>query len=357
MAISHEAEVQRQHVRMRVPIECTIGGQKVEVIDWSVAGLGVANADKSWAVGHILPVAITFPFSQFGLNIDTDAEVRHIDPRNRRAGLRFVNMTPRQTNMLRFVLDAVVSGELVDAGDVIEVAARHNQAQSRSRVHSDPKPAHPIGHGIKRGLQFAAAGVASAVLLGFVVGSVYDRLFVIPAKSAVITADLVTVPATVNGNVGFVADGKSVARGEPVAAIESSDGKVTLINSPCDCVVQNRVALAGDFVNAGSPLVSLRRKETKPYVAAFISQEDAIRIIDGATVTVVLANGRSIAPSNPRLIPASDGAVFGGEFMKIVLEMQDALDVAEIGQPARVYFETSWRQSLPSLPDWLKSLV
>lgn len=357
MAINHQAEVQRQHVRIRIPLNCDAAGRTVEVVDWSVAGIGIVSIDKSWRVGHILPLTITFPFAEFGLTIEIDAEVRHIDSRADRAGLRFVDLTARQSQMLRFMLDAVLSGELVEAGDIIDIAARHDQTQTRPDRSRREKEGRHIGARIRRTLQFASAGLASLVLLGFVAASIYDRLFVIPAKSAVITADLVTVPATVNGSVNFVADGKSVARGEPVAIVESVDGKFMSMNSPCDCVVQDRRALIGDFVSVGTPLVALLRRDTRPYITAYISQEDAIRIIDGARVKVILADGRNIEPSTPRVVPAGDNSLFGGDFMKIVLEMHDALDVAEIGQPARVYFETSWRSTLPALPDWLKELV
>ena len=342
-AITHEGDVQRQHARVRIPLKIEINRSVYKATDWSIGGAGLEARKVTFKPGREVSAKLIFPFDNFGLDLTVRARVRYVDEAKGHCGLQFVDLTPRQVSVLRFVLDASLSGEIVDAGDLLEVAARQNEVKPRSsNAGQEMTRGQKARRDLKRLGQATLAIAASAALLWFVGASVYDRLFVIPATSAMVTADLVTIPATVGGSVAFMADGSSVKRGEPIAAIEGMDGRPTYVNSPCDCVVQTRYNVVGDFVAADTPLIALRRTNAKPYVAAFISQSDALRVLEGARVTVVLADGREIEDASPRLAPSNDPRTVEANLMKIVVDLGDEIDPAAIGQPARVRFETKW---------------
>jgi mannuronan synthase len=350
--VAHEAEVQRQHTRYRIPLRCELGGTTFEVNDWSIGGLSLKDPPADLRIGHKEALKLSFPFSDYAIGISVDAEPRYIDGANKRAGLKFVNVTRRQADVLRFMIDAYLSGEVVEAKDLIEVSARRNEARARA-VPEAEAPATVRGRvsrGMGRAVRFGAAGLGGLVLLGFIGTGLYERLFVVPAQSAIVTTDLLTVPAPLGGSVAFLAQTGSVKRGEPVAAVESLDGKSSILASPCDCDVQVRFASLGDFVTPGVPIISLRRQESKPYVAAFVPRDQIMRIYDSATARVVLTNGRQFTEKKMRVVPANEQSAHApgsNELVKVIIDLSDEADFrGMIGQPARVFFETGMNPSI-----------
>ena len=50
--IVHEAEIHRQHVRLRIPIAVEVDGTRFTVDDWSMGGFGVAGPITSRQPGE-----------------------------------------------------------------------------------------------------------------------------------------------------------------------------------------------------------------------------------------------------------------------------------------------------------------
>ena len=106
--IAHEAEVQRQHPRYRIPIRCIYNGTQISVVDVSVGGIGLRAGSFEVKPGRVLDLTLVFPFSGYELTLPINAEVRYIAEEHSRIGLRFVDVSPRQHNLLRFILDAIL---------------------------------------------------------------------------------------------------------------------------------------------------------------------------------------------------------------------------------------------------------
>ena len=62
--IVHEAEVHRQHVRLRIPIAVEIDGTRYSVDDWSMGGFGVASPITSRRDGERFTSRLIFPFDR-----------------------------------------------------------------------------------------------------------------------------------------------------------------------------------------------------------------------------------------------------------------------------------------------------
>ena len=179
--VAHEAEVQRQHTRYRIPLRCELRGACFEVQDWSIGGLSLKDPPADLKIGHQESLKLSFPFTDYAIGISVDAEPRYIDGANKRAGLKFVNVTRRQVDVLRFMIDAYLSGEVVEAKDLIEVSARRNEARARA-VPGAEAPTTVRGRlsrGMGRAVRFGAAGLGGLVLLGFIGTGLYERLFVV----------------------------------------------------------------------------------------------------------------------------------------------------------------------------------
>ena len=114
--IVHEAETQRQHARYKLPLKVFFKGKLFKVADWSVGGIGIAgiDADTEAEVGSVSTFRIIFPFDSFELLLAVEGEIRYVDVATHRMGVRYVRLTPRQSNVMRYLVDALLSGEVVD---------------------------------------------------------------------------------------------------------------------------------------------------------------------------------------------------------------------------------------------------
>lgn len=343
MMITHEAEVQRQHPRYRLPMKCLHAGTQVQVIDLSVGGIGVRSGAFNAVPGHIVALTLAFPFSGYELTLPVQAEVRYVNEEHGRVGLRFVNVSPRQHNLLRFVLDAYLSGEVVEAGDVLDVVSRRNEGKTRE------VPQRPTPRGVKEnvlhyGRNFAGYGAIAAVtllLVGFIASGIFQKLYIIPAQSALITADLVTVPAPSSGQLTFVASGEEVQAGEPLLTIQGPQGSNSVvIDSPCDCIVQARYNRASNFVREGAPVLVLQEKTSAPYITASIPQHEVLRFYRGAKAVIEYADGTTVRDAQIERLPTlSDDGAGSGRFL-VKLAPGRELENNAIGQPVSVVFDT-----------------
>jgi mannuronan synthase len=341
--ITHEAEVQRQHPRYRLPMRCLHGGAPVSVIDLSVGGIGIRTGVVDARPGDIVELVLIFPFNGYELTLPVRAEVRYVNQDLGRAGMRFVDVSPRQHNLLRFILDAYLSGEVVEAGDVLDVVSRRNEGKTRE-VPQRPKPQGLIANIAYHGRSIAGYGAIVGItlfLLGFIGTGVFQKMYMIPAQSALITADLVTVPAPSSGQLTFVAAGNEVQAGEPLLTIQGPQGSSSIvIDSPCDCVIQARYNRPSSFVREGAPILVLREKTSTPYITASIPQSDVLRFYRGARAVVEYADGTLVRDVEIEPLPTySDTDASAGRFL-VKLSPGRELEDTAIGQPVSVIFDT-----------------
>lgn len=340
--ITHEAEVQRQHPRYRIPVRCIHQGVQVAVVDVSVGGIALRSGSLDVTPGRVLELTLVFPFSGYELSLPINAEVRYVAEDQSRIGLRFVDVSPRQHSLLRFILDAYLAGEVVDAGDILDVSARRNEGKTRE-VPPKPQPEGALARFAQHGRNaagYVGIGAATMLLLGFIGMGIFERMYIIPAQSAVITADLVTVPAPSNGQVTFIAAKDEVKAGEPLLTIQSPQGNSVVIDSPCDCVIQTRYSRSANFVREGMPILALREKTSTPYVSASVPHDQILRFYRGADAVIEYADGTRVREVEIERLPSPVGdAAANGPFL-VKLAPGRELDVSAIGQPVSVVFDT-----------------
>lgn len=341
--ITHEAEVQRQHPRYRLPMKCLHGGVPVSVIDLSVGGIGIRDGVLDVRPGDIAELVLIFPFNGYELTLPVRAEVRYVNHDLCRIGMRFLDISPRQHNLLRFILDAYLSGEVVEAGDVLDVVSRRSEGKTRE-VPQRPKPQGVIANMAYHGRSIAGYGaivVTTLLLVGFIGTGVFQKMYMIPAQSALITADLVTVPAPSSGQITFVAAGNEVQAGEPLLTIQGPQGSSSIvIDSPCDCAIQARYNRPSNFVREGAPILVLREKTSTPYITASIPQSDVLRFYRGAKAVVEYADGTLVRDVEIEPLPTfSDTDASAGRFF-VKLSPGRELEDTAIGQPVSVIFNT-----------------
>ena len=128
LQIVHEAEVHRQHVRLKIPIVVEIDGTRFNVDDWSMGGFGIESEMSSRQPGERFPVRMVFPFEDFEVSLRLDCQMVYILEDNSRFGCRFLGLSQGQVALFRYLIDAYLSGEIVSGGDILALAGRDNSA-------------------------------------------------------------------------------------------------------------------------------------------------------------------------------------------------------------------------------------
>jgi alginate biosynthesis protein Alg44 len=346
--IVHEAETQRQHARYKLPLKVAFQGHLYKVADWSVGGIGIVGIDFDIGVGSVQTFRLIFPFDSFELLLAVEGEIRYIDHDKQRIGVRFVRLTPRQSNVMRYLVEAMLAGEVVDAGDIIEVTARRFDAVSRQVPQATPKTylqraRRSVGKAAAYGL-IILIGVG---LFDFAISGAYERLFTVDARSAAVAGEVVVLASPVAGQLALTATSGSVARGAPVFQIADQSQSKIPVTSPCDCFILKVAANDGTYVRAGDTVVTLVPRSSRQYVSALVDPTMVMRLYPGASVRLQYVDGTVIDPARIVRMPPTlnSNGIATTDLVPVEIDPGRALTADAIGQPVAVRFNTfdqSW---------------
>jgi alginate biosynthesis protein Alg44 len=309
LQIVHEAEVHRQHVRLKIPIGVEIDGTRYTVEDWSMGGFGVESEITSRRPGERFPVRVVFPFEDFEVSLRLDCQMVYITEDARRFGCRFLGLSLGQIGLFRYLIDAYLSGEIVSGGDILTVAGRENTAAAR--VH--PLSFNPYAEDESRGRRirrYVGYGLLAALTLGLIgiVGvGIKDRYFTPEAETAAVEAPLFRVRAPLSGTLEASEARDLLRRGDVIGHVQTLDGQSAALESPCDCVMVDWLTRPGQYVETGEPVVVLAAADRPLVVRAQVELNvvDHLKIGDIAEIT----------------IPGRDGVLLG-EIEKIDIKPQ-----------------------------------
>jgi mannuronan synthase len=276
--IVHEAEVHRQHVRLKIPILVEIDGIRYQVDDWSVGGLAVESVLTSRKPDDRFWVRLIFPFEEFELTMRREARMVYVDQGHGRFGCAFLGLSERHAEVLRYLVDAYLAGELVSAGDLLQARARGNPApvaiEAAYDAGGDDAP-WPANRRYRTCASFALAGLA---LLAVVAFGVWERHFAM-ALTATIEAPVVEVRAPIAGRfVSALEPGERVVEGAALGRVQALDAAPLTLESPCDCRVLDQLGLSGLYYQAGDPLVALIPAQEPLMVRAHLALDQAERL-------------------------------------------------------------------------------
>lgn len=296
--ITHEAEVSRQHARYKIPAKVQVADYSFSLREWSVSGLSADHippeiGEKPFHEGRLL-----FDTGEFELSIPVEFEVRRFDPDTGFLAARFVNLSKSNLSLLHYIVNAYLSGEIVSAGDIIDVAGRENYVKKDldSRVEDEQT-------GLQRGLRLTRRILGYALmltvlvgLLSFIVYTVYDRVFVIESVAARIQGDVVVLRAPDNGvfELPDDFDTNGGEAGQMLGIVKLVSGGAATIANPCDCRVLEVHSLEGAFVGRGEALFTLLPEEGDITVSAQVPFSRLDQLSIGQAATVRLTDGRRL---------------------------------------------------------------
>ena len=286
--IVHESEVQRQHVRLKIPIQVEIDGIRYQVDDWSLGGLGVESVMTSRQPGERFSIRLIFPFEEFEMIMRLDARLVYVDQDHGRFGCAFTGMRREHAEIFRYLVDAFLAGEVVSAGDILQVRARDNTAPARIQPVYRPYPEDEAWSArLRRYGAFAAFGLAGLALLAVVFLGLKERYFTIETDRAVIEAPLVQIRAPIAGRfISAMAPGERVFGGTLIGTVQALDGTSVTLESPCDCLILEQLGLSGLHYQVGDDLFALIEAEQPLMVRARLPLEQAERLEVGGRAEI-----------------------------------------------------------------------
>lgn len=351
----HESETQRQYVRVTMPALVEIEEQVYEVSDLSSGGFRVQGFEGSYRKGKAFPLRLVLPFHAFTLDVDLEAEVRHYNKDTQTMGCRFINLTEDKMSVLNHVLRSFIAGDLVGAGDVINVVARENYVKVRH--HADGEEGRRQDFWKRQALPLAFIALLGLMALFIIGQNIYNGIFVLESSQAYIESDTIVVRNPVEGIYEPVLEGniKSVQSGQVIGTIgldarSSSNtrvrrgGKVS-IESPCDCYVLSREVKSGEYIVSGSEVMELVEMNSVPWVTAVVSTREAQRIAIGDKADVYVAGsdvelvgtvtGFNVNDIGGPMVARSEGFDTG---VQVRIQLEQKIPVDLTGRPARVDF-------------------
>jgi mannuronan synthase len=278
--VVHEAEVHRQHVRLKIPIQVEIDGVRYQVDDWSMGGFGVESVMTSRQPGEKFSARLFFPFEDFDMSMRFDARMVYADQEHGRFGCTFLSISQDQSAMFRYLIDAYLSGEVVSAGDILQVRGRDHSAMARYQPLEELFPQEePWANTLRRYGVYAGFGLAGLALLGFVALGIKERYFTIAVDNAFVDAPVVQVRAPIAGRViSALQPGDPLVVGSLLGTIYGADGVSVTLESPCDCEVLQRIGANGQHYQLGDPLATLVETDQPLLLRVQLPLEDVERL-------------------------------------------------------------------------------
>ena len=294
--VVHEKDAQRQHIRVSIPAQATIGSKDYDVHDISMGGLRLKNVSDIFKKDQKFDCVLAFPFEGFTMQVSIPCSVEQYDPKNKTLGCVYRELTAAQLSILNLVIKSYVAGTLITEDDVLHVAGRDNSVKFRSNPQNDN--IHPARSNIKRIVSLSLILLAGFLGLLFILGNVYESVSILKSYQGVVQADIVISRANADGEfTSLIGENvKQVSKGQPMAEIsslaltlaeksgnqEEASSPLTLakttILSPCDCHVLHQFVNDGEFRALGESLFKLVPVDTHPWITATILPEEAQRL-------------------------------------------------------------------------------
>jgi alginate biosynthesis protein Alg44 len=338
-SMTYDAELQSQHPRYHLPMRARINGTSYNVRYWSMNGFAIDAT--SFASGEMVNAILSIPFEGYDFSLTIPSQVFYSSDPMKHTSFVFLELDNAKASLLQYVTDALLSGEVVRAGDILDVARRDNS----THAHQIPTPlTATLGGRLSHvGRRFATSlGVIAigAALSAFLFANVYDRLYVVRSQSASVSAKTVNIAAPAIGRISFLNQKSEVALGEPLMTINPAIGNPITIESPCNCLQVDQRFTNGDFVKVGEPILRLLRADSPIVVSAIVPPDKIMSLYGVKTASITYADGSMVNDANILWLPGKgeDKTQLPRDTQTVVIDPGREISTSMLGQPVNVKF-------------------
>ncbi|UWQ19667.1 hypothetical protein [Jannaschia sp. M317] len=323
---AHEDE----HPLIAIPFHLTLEGTSLAGDRLSMTHLLARAEGTAPAPGTRGIARLRIDFADFSLTLSPEVAVQDVAG-DGQVKLMFTDPTGPHLPQLRYVLNAVIAGEIAGMDGVMS--------------YSGPTAPKPAQAAYKPGLRDRARTmgvIALSAALILAAGTVLvNRMTTgVEMHPVFIEAQGRQMSATTGGQLSYL--DAEAARGEVVFAITSNAGDVLNFQMPCDCEVKLAAnAYEGATLLPSDPILTILEINPEIRARTLISIEGLARAMTGDRTTLQLHDGRDIPVEIVADGTANAAALKGDLFVPIELRAPaGALTEADIGLAGRLRLTT-----------------
>ena len=223
MKIVREKASQRRYHRLTAPLNVFYKEKKYKVRDWSIGGIGLyINRAKEPRLGAKFTLKISLPFQGYDIQFDAVVRVLRFDKKARLAGLEFVDLPQRSSDLLAYFSEDLIRGHM---GTFEESICRIDIPVTP--ISTQPSTSHISETPIRRlpfktifmTLLYVFFGMAIFGYLGLLL---YSNFFQLEVKTSVISTEMRTLKIPVDGivNATHLKIGVQFERGQKLFSYE-----------------------------------------------------------------------------------------------------------------------------------------
>jgi mannuronan synthase len=226
--LAPERRSERQFVRVNLPLEVEHHGTTYRGFDISLSGFSVVG-HPAIDDGVVDDFVLRLLFRGYALTVNVKATSVRLVAEHDLSGFRIVAIEDDQLEVLRKILRAYLGGQLVTLEGLLVAA----DSQTGRRGDSDAKtrPSGPMGAARWRrgGWYLGIAGMTCALML-VLAASLFERLAVVEASFAAVTAPKLEIRAPTDGEVMAqpLEPGDRVARDQLLVEVRDRDLEIEL---------------------------------------------------------------------------------------------------------------------------------
>lgn len=201
MKVIREKPSQRRHHRLTAPLYVKLlGYERILADNWSLGGLGLSFTDRKLPdLGDEITISITLPFQGYEMTFEAEVSVVRIDFEKSIAGMQFVNLSERSSDLLSYFIEDLVRGQMGTVEDSIcriDVPVTPISTEpSKNHVSETPVRRIPVKT-IVMSTFYVFLGLAVFSYLGILLYSNFMRLEI---PSSVVSTELQTLRMPVDG--------------------------------------------------------------------------------------------------------------------------------------------------------------
>lgn len=218
--VRFEQRSQRKHVRLELPFQAVVAGERRDGLDLSLSGFAV-DGEPPADVDREVAAELIFVFHDYSVNLPVTARVIR-DRSDEGTAFEFTDISQNELNILRKLISSYLSGTIISVDGLLEPV----DAQV-GRKSDKPGGADGDSAADKRAARgrYAMIGVATVAVLLIAVVAVYQQAFVVNSPFAATTAPRIDVRAPAPGRFDDlgVQPGDAVATDQRIGQVVDTD--------------------------------------------------------------------------------------------------------------------------------------
>lgn len=340
-AVTHEAESQRQHVRVQLPAILTINQingstERLNIQDISASGLSF-ECDEHVLFKNTSSAAVRFPFEAYSLTIMVKLHV--ISREGRTVHARFEEIDNEAHSVLRHVLSAYIAGEIASADELIHVVSRDNFAKKRDISKKESASAF---RSLFSMLLYSIVGLLAAAYL---ISSIYNVSFVSNSLAASIGGDTIQVNMPRGGTFhNYIKNAETVSVGQNIGGyswVRYDEGgnareESKIIVSPCNCFVKEHAVEDGALVGQGQNLFTFVPIDNPLFIDAQFSYKKSGNFNLGDEVSYQISGDKNRRGTIVKIKAQPETVV-------VRIQSEEPIDGSSFGMPVQVKVDR-WNQ-------------